>query len=454
MDNTLTIQQKIERIQRLIADRNYRQIREELEEDFAADVAELLNEMDPEDRVIVFRLLHKDQAADVFSYLDPPQRMDIVEAIRQSQLTAILEELSFDDLIDFLEEMPANIVRRVIDTSDDQQRKLINQFLNYPENSAGSLMTIEYVSLKKEMTVNDALAHIRATGPDKETIYTCYVLDNTRRLEGIISLRRLVLSEGHEAIGDLMHEDLLTVHTTEDQEEVAALFKKYDIITLPVVDTEERLVGIITIDDIVDVIEQENTEDFQVMAAMRPTDENYLDTNPFVLARRRIPWLLVLMISATFTGGIIGRYEALLSNVAILSTFIPMLMDSAGNAGCQSSTLIIRGLATGDVEFRDFFRVFRKEVAVSMIVGGAMVIVNGVRLFIQQMPVDIILSVSVALMATIVLAKLTGCTLPMIAKKLRLDPAIMAAPLITTVVDALSLIVFFKAASFFVQGLV
>ena len=454
MDNTLTIQQKIERIQRLIADRNYRQIREELEEDFAADVAELLNEMDPEDRVIVFRLLHKDQAADVFSYLDPPQRMDIVEAIRQSQLTAILEELSFDDLIDFLEEMPANIVRRVIDTSDEQQRKLINQFLNYPENSAGSLMTIEYVSLKKEMTVNDALAHIRATGPDKETIYTCYVLDNTRRLEGIISLRRLVLSEGHEAIGDLMHEDLLTVHTTEDQEEVAALFKKYDIITLPVVDTEERLVGIITIDDIVDVIEQENTEDFQVMAAMRPTDENYLDTNPFVLARRRIPWLLVLMISATFTGGIIGRYEALLSNVAILSTFIPMLMDSAGNAGCQSSTLIIRGLATGDVEFRDFFRVFRKEVAVSMIVGGAMVIVNGVRLFIQQMPVDIILSVSVALMATIVLAKLTGCTLPMIAKKLRLDPAIMAAPLITTVVDALSLIVFFKAASFFVQGLV
>jgi len=380
--------------------------------------------------------------------------MDIVEAIRQSQLTAILEELSFDDLIDFLEEMPANIVRRVIDTSDDQQRKLINQFLNYPENSAGSLMTIEYVSLKKEMTVNDALAHIRATGPDKETIYTCYVLDNTRRLEGIISLRRLVLSEGHEAIGDLMHEDLLTVHTTEDQEEVAALFKKYDIITLPVVDTEERLVGIITIDDIVDVIEQENTEDFQVMAAMRPTDENYLDTNPFVLARRRIPWLLVLMISATFTGGIIGRYEALLSNVAILSTFIPMLMDSAGNAGCQSSTLIIRGLATGDVEFRDFFRVFRKEVAVSMIVGGAMVIVNGIRLFIQQMPVDIILSVSVALMATIVLAKLTGCTLPMIAKKLRLDPAIMAAPLITTVVDALSLIVFFKAASFFVQGLV
>jgi len=454
MDNTLTIQQKIERIQRLIADRDYRQIREELEEDFAADVAELLNEMDPEDRVIVFRLLHKDQAADVFSYLDPPQRMDIVEAIRQSQLTAILEELSFDDLIDFLEEMPANIVRRVIDTSDEQQRKLINQFLNYPENSAGSLMTIEYVSLKKEMTVNDALAHIRATGPDKETIYTCYVLDNTRRLEGIISLRRLVLSEGHEAIGDLMHEDLLTVHTTEDQEEVAALFKKYDIITLPVVDTEERLVGIITIDDIVDVIEQENTEDFQVMAAMRPTDENYLDTNPFVLARRRIPWLLVLMISATFTGGIIGRYEALLSNVAILSTFIPMLMDSAGNAGCQSSTLIIRGLATGDVEFRDFFRVFRKEVAVSMIVGGAMVIVNGVRLFIQQMPVDIILSVSVALMATIVLAKLTGCTLPMIAKKLRLDPAIMAAPLITTVVDALSLIVFFKAASFFVQGLV
>jgi len=454
MDNTLTIQQKIERIQRLIADRDYRQIREELEEDFAADVAELLNEMDPEDRVIVFRLLHKDQAADVFSYLDPPQRMDIVEAIRQSQLTAILEELSFDDLIDFLEEMPANIVRRVIDTSDEQQRKLINQFLNYPENSAGSLMTIEYVSLKKEMTVNDALAHIRATGPDKETIYTCYVLDNTRRLEGIISLRRLVLSEGHEAIGDLMHEDLLTVHTTEDQEEVAALFKKYDIITLPVVDTEERLVGIITIDDIVDVIEQENTEDFQVMAAMRPTDENYLDTNPFVLARRRIPWLLVLMISATFTGGIIGRYEALLSNVAILSTFIPMLMDSAGNAGCQSSTLIIRGLATGDVEFRDFFRVFRKEVAVSMIVGGAMVIVNGIRLFIQQMPVDIILSVSVALMATIVLAKLTGCTLPMIAKKLRLDPAIMAAPLITTVVDALSLIVFFKAASFFVQGLV
>lgn len=434
----------------LLNEKKYARLKEELSDTYPMDVAEVFDELEPEQCIVLFRLLSKDQAAEVFSYLSTQRRKDIVSAININLLNHIFDELNFDDKIDFLSEMPANFAKNLIAASSDEERKLINQFLNYPENSAGSLMTIEYVDLTKNMSVRQALDRIKKIGVDKETIYTCYVLDDTRKLEGLVSLRRLVLSDESLIIGDIMHEDVVLAHTLDDQEEVAGLFKKYDLMTVPVVDNENRLVGIITIDDIVDVIEQENTEDFQKMAAMAPTDEEYLHTNVFTLAKRRIFWLLILMVSATFTGGIISHYEILLSSAVVLTTFIPMLMDSGGNAGSQSSTLIIRGIALGEIELRDWPKVLWKELRVSLIAGIAMAIVNYIRMvLLGQYSVAVMLTVSVTLICTIVVAKLIGSILPIIAKTLRMDPAIMAGPLITTIVDALSLIVFFSVASFF-----
>lgn len=413
----------------------------------AVDIAEVIDELDKKHSIILFRLLPKDKAADVFSYLSTQQRKDIVGAIHETKLTEIIEELYFDDMIDFLEEMPANVVKRILKASTEEERKLINQFLNYPENSAGSLMTIEYVDLKKEMTVKEALAHIKKTGVDKETIYTCYVLNASRKLEGIVSLRKLVLLEDHLLISDIMNEDLIYTTTLADQEEVASLFKKYDLITLPVVDTEHRLVGIITIDDIIDVIDQETTEDFQKMAAMEPNEEEYLLTGVFSLARKRIVWLLILMLSATFTGSIINRFEEVLQSVVILAASIPMLMDTAGNAGSQSSTLIIRGMALGEVGIDDYLKVFWKELRVSSVVGIVLALVNFGRMILLKNSVNVAITVSFTLGITIVMAKVVGGTLPMLAKKLKLDPAIMAGPLITTIVDALALIVYFNVAT-------
>lgn len=437
----------VEKIVQLIEEKRFVGLKEELKEMRSVDIAEIFEELDAKHCIIIFRLLSKDFAADVFAHLSSQQRKDIVAAIHETHLNDIVDELYFDDMIDFLEEMPANVVKRILATATDEERKLINQFLNYPENSAGSLMTIEYVDLKKEMTIKQALEHIKKTGVDKETIYTSYVLDEKRKLEGIISLRKLVLLDENLLIDDVMNEDYITTTTLADQEEVAILFKKYDLLTVPVVDKEGRLVGIITIDDIVDVIDQENTEDFQKMAAMEPTDEEYLVSNVFSLAKKRIVWLLLLMVTATFTEMIISGYEDILTAVAVLAASIPMLMDTAGNAGSQSSTLIIRGIALGEVQLTDYLKVFFKEFRVSLVVGIALAIVNFTRMLVLGNELSVSLTVSMTLLITIMMAKMVGGTLPIIAKKLKLDPAIMAGPLITTVVDVMALLVYFNIAS-------
>ncbi|MCC5911173.1 MAG: magnesium transporter [Clostridiaceae bacterium] len=437
-----------DKIIQLLEEKKFALLKQELKEMRAADIAEVFDELDKKNSVILFRLLAKDEAADVFSHLASHQQRDIVEAIHETHLDEIIEELFFDDMIDFLEEMPANVVKRVLASSTEEERKLINQFLNYPENAAGSWMTIEYVDLRKEMTVKQAMNHIKKIGLDKETIYTCYVLNNKRKLEGIVSLRKLVLFDDDLLIADVMNDDFIAGHTLDDQEEVASLFKKYDLLTLPIVDKEDRLVGIITIDDIIDVIDQETTEDFQKMAAMEPSEEEYLYSGTFALARRRIPWLLLLMVSATFTEGIIGRFEDILQAVAILAASIPMLMDTAGNAGSQSSTLIIRGMALGEIELEDYLKVFWSELRVSFVVGAALGLLNFLRMMIfVRAEIGFAITVSVTLVLTIMMAKVVGGTLPIAAKKMKLDPAIMAGPMITTIVDALALIVYFNIAS-------
>lgn len=412
------------------------------------DIAQLLEEMDEDSVLVVFRLLPKDMAVDVFSYMSYEQQQFIIESITDKEIKNIINKLFLDDTIELLEEMPANIVKKVLQNTSEARRKVINQLLRYPENSAGSIMTIEFVDLKKEMTILKALDHIKKTGIDKETIDICYVIDSNRKLEGSIPIRKLLLNSEEVIIGDIMDTSIKSVNTHDDQEEIATLFKKYDLVAMPVVDNENRLVGIITIDDVVDIIEREATEDFQKMAAMAPSEEEYLKTNVFVLARHRIPWLLVLMISATFTGGIIMKYQNLLESVAVLSSFIPMLMDTGGNAGSQSSTLIIRGLALGEIKLNDILKILWRELWIAIIVGVALALVNFVRVYFF-VNADLIISftVSVSLIFTVVLAKVVGGILPIIAKKINMDPAIMAGPLITTIVDAMALMAYFFVAN-------
>ncbi len=393
-------------------------------------------------------MLSKDLAVDVFANFSYEKQRDIIGLITDRELKEIINELYFDDMIDMIEEMPANVVKKILSHAKEEERSLINQFLKYPPDSAGSIMTIEYVELKKEMTVKDALRHIKETGLDKETVYTCYVTDKNRKLEGIVSLRKLVISDEDDTIKDIMNTDVIYVHTHDHQESVANVFIKYGFLALPVVDKENRLTGIITVDDIMDIMEQEATEDFQKMAALAPSEEAYLDTGVFTLARHRLPWLLVLMISATFTGRIMLKFESLLSSVVILSAFIPMLMDTGGNSGNQSSTLIIRGLATGEISISDWYKVLWKEFRISIIVGVILSLINLLRLIvIEKVAFTIAVIISLTTIVTVVSAKLVGGSLPIIAKKIGLDPAIMAGPLITTIVDALSLIVYFAIAS-------
>lgn len=435
------------RIRELLRGKQLVILREELKGCQPADVAEILDELNAKDAIIVFRLLPKEVAADVFSRISTERQMQISMMVNENELTEILDELYFDDKIDFLEEMPANVVKRILRNTSEAERKLINQFLNYPENSAGSLMTIEFIDLKKEMSVGDALEKIRRVGMDKETIYTCYAIDQERRLEGIVSLKDLVLAPSDKKIEDIMETDFVYVATYDDQEAVADVFKKYDLLSIPVVDQERRLVGIITVDDIVDVIEEENTEDFQRMAALNPSSEEYLSMGVIDLARKRITWLLFLMLSATFTGYIIRRFEDALQSVVALVSFIPMLMDTGGNAGSQSCTLIIRGIALGEIEFRDIWRIMWKELRVSILVGVVLAVVNFLRIYyLEHNSLLIALTVSLTVVLVVMVAKLIGGTLPIAAKRVGLDPAIMASPMITTIVDAIGLALYFSLA--------
>lgn len=439
---------KEERILELIEQKNYIELKKELVDMNEVDISEIFLDLDHYTSLLVFRILPKDIAVEVFSHFSAEQQANIIQSVSDSELKYILNELFFDDMIDLIEEMPANIVNKIIANSSAEERKLINQFLKYPVHSAGSLMTIEYVELKKNMTVKEALAHIKETGLSKETVYTCYVTDMNKKLEGIVSLRNLVVSDSDKIIADFLQEEIIFVGTHDDQEDVAGIFKKYSFMALPVVDKERRLTGIITFDDIMDVIEDEATEDFQRMAAMVPSENPYLESGVVELAKQRIPWLMILMIGATVTGGIITKFEGILSTVVVLTAFIPMLMDTAGNSGNQSSTLIIRGLATGDVEISDIVKVLWKEFRISLLVGISLASVNFAKnMLIDRVGLRVSLTVSTTVAITVMLAKMVGGTLPLIAKKLKLDPAIMAGPLITTLVDSLALMVYFGIAS-------
>ena len=441
--------QEMERIQQLLNSKHYIALIAELAEMNAVNVAEILDNENAANAVLLFRMLPKDLAAEVFALLSSEQQSAFISSITDKELGPILDELAFDDVVDLVEEMPANAVRKILLNSGEEERKLINQFLKYPPDSAGSLMTIEYVSLKKNMTVKQALDYIRETGLKKETIYTCYVTDANRVLEGIVSLKELVLAPEQECIENIFESECIYVNTHDDQESVIAVFKKYAFLALPVVDTEKRLIGIITVDDVMDVMEQEATEDFQIMAAMHPSEDAYLNTSVFQLARHRIGWLMLLMVSETFTGRIIEHYTELLATLTILTSFIPMLMDTGGNSGSQSSTLIIRGLATGEIKLRDWVKVLWKEFRIALMVGALL----GLTIFcksylLDRKPLLISASVGLTLVVTVMIAKLTGGLLPILAKRFRMDPAIMAGPLITTIVDAVSLMVYFKIAGF------
>lgn len=436
------------RIIDLIRQGKYEAARKEIVKMNVVDTAFLFEEISQEKLLIMFRILPKDLASDVFTHMTSELQKYVIDSITDKEAIGIIENLFMDDAVDFLEEMPSNVVKRILKNTDAKTRMVINQFLNYPEDSAGSIMTIEYVDLKKEMTVKQALDYIKKNGIDKETIYTCYVLNNNRILEGLISLRKLVLSDESTLIKDIMDTDLISINTHDDQEYVANLFKIYNYNVMPVADNENRLVGIITVDDIIDVIDQEATEDIQKMAAMQPSEKEYLKTDNWTLAKHRIPWLLILMISATFTGGIITKYQDAMQSVMILAAFIPMIMDTGGNSGSQSSTLVIRGLALGEIEPKDILKVLRKEVCISGIVGFTLTIVNFLRLyFIQKTDILVATTVVISLFFTVVLAKIVGSSLPMLAKRLGFDPAIMAGPLITTIVDAVALTIYFTTAT-------
>lgn len=438
----------MEKLIEYIEKKQFTRLKTELMNMQEADIAEFLEELDIKFAVLAFRLLPKEIAADVFSHLPPDLQYNLSILVQDDELVEIIDELYFDDMIDFLEEVPANVVKKILGNATETKRKLINQFLNYPDDSAGSLMTIEFVDLKKEMTVGEAMNRIRRIGLDKETIYTCYVINSFRVLEGIVSLKDLVLADPQKNIEDLMRtSDIIHVHTHDDQEEIADLFKKYDLLSLPVVDQEKRFVGIITIDDVVDVIEQETTEDFQRMAALEPSEEEYINAGIFGLARKRIVWLIILMFSATLTELILNTYQGALSSVVALTFFIPMLTGTGGNAGSQAATLVIRSITLGEIEFKDVFRVLWKEIRVGLVVGISLACLNFLRLkFVQGYIIKISLTVAMTMICTITLAAIMGGILPLIAKRIKLDPAIMASPLISTIVDASTLIIYFSFA--------
>lgn len=434
-------------IKELIAKNNLLKLSEYLQEINAVDIAATMTELSDRDLVLLFRILSKDLSAEVFSYLNKELQQRIIESINDREVTQIVDKLFLDDTVDFIEEMPAYVVKKVLRNTSSKKRELINQFLKYDDHSAGAMMTIEFVDLKEEMTLKEAIEHTRRTGMNKETIETCFIIDKERYLKGTLGLRELILSDESCYVHELMETNIISVKTNEDQEQVAQLFKTYDLVSMPVVDKENRLVGIITIDDVIDIIEQENTEDFQKMAAMEPNEEPYLKTSALSLAKHRIMWLLVLMISATVTGRIIQGFEEVIQSVVILASFIPMLMDTGGNAGSQSSTLIIRGLALGEITTNDYLKIMFKELRVGFIVAIVLAFVNFLRIVLfERVDMMVALTVCGSLFCTVIIAKVVGGLLPIIAKKLKFDPAIMASPLITTIVDAFALIIYFMLA--------
>lgn len=434
-------------LHQLVDEKKFRKLRSILEEMNEVDIAEFLEEVEIEKVVLIFRLLPKSLGAEVFACLEVDMQEHIINSMSDYELQKIVEELYIDDAVDMLEELPATVVRRVLANAKPDTRALINQFLQYPDDSAGSIMTAEYIGLKKNMTVEQSFAYIRKHGVDKETIYTCFVIDEKRHLEGIVTVKDLLLNDYSTRLEDIMDTNIIHAVTTDDQEAVAEAFNKYDLLSLPVVDHENRLVGIVTVDDIVDVMEQEATEDMEKMAAMLPSEKPYLKMSVFELAKNRTPWLLLLMFTSTVSALILTKYEAAFVMYPTLVTCVPMLTATGGNAGSQSSTTIIRAMSIGDVEISDVWRVLWKECRVSLLVGVILGVANYIRLVIMYPGEPLVCFViGISLVATVVMSKMLGCVLPVIAKKLKLDPAMMAAPLISTIVDALSLLIYFTIA--------
>ncbi len=439
----------------LAEQKKYPALRDILVTMIPADAAALFDELDEHLLPLLFRLLPKDMAAETFVEMEPDSQELLIRGFSDSELKDVVDELYVDDAVDLVEEMPANVVRRILRQADPETRKLINNILQYPDDCAGSLMTTEFVDLLPTMTVADAIKRIRRTGTDKETINICYVIDASRHLLGTVSIRTLILSEDDEVVSEIMEENVVSVGTLTDQEDATALFSKYDLTVLPVVDNENRLVGIITVDDALDVLETETTEDIEIMGGVTPTDKPYLKTSTWETFKARFPWLLLLMISATFTGQIIASFENALAAATVLTAYIPMLMDTGGNSGSQASVTVIRGISLNDIEFSDFFRVVWKEIRVAVLCGTALAAVNFVKLLLidgmlfhnEAITVPVAAVICLTMVCTILCAKLVGCTLPMLAEKLGFDPAVMSSPFITTIVDALSLLIYFRFAT-------
>ncbi|MFV0497341.1 MAG: magnesium transporter [Candidatus Fimivivens sp.] len=439
----------------LIDEKKFLQVRRIIQDMNVVDFAEAIGEYAQDPRVLLlFRLLPKEMAAEVFAYLTRDLQQRIVEGVTDKELSGILGELFMDDTVDFLDEMPASIVKRVIKISDPNIRRQINLMLMYPEASAGSLMTIEFMEVDRNWNVKRAISEVRRQSEEKESITLLFVTNARRKLEGAVQLRDVLAAQDHEMIGDIMERDVMSVKTHDDQADVAEIFKKYDMYTLPVVDNENRLVGIITLDDVVDVMEEETTEDIYKMAAMAPIEDGYMQTGPFTLARKRVVWLMVLMVSATFTGLIIQNYNDALTANILLSSAIPMLMDTSGNAGSQASVSVIRSLVLGEIKASDILAVIWKEFRVGLIAGTCVAVLNYIRIILLFHDAAVAMIVSITIFCTVVAAKIVGCTLPIIATKLKMDPALMASPMITTIVDALALLVYFNVAMRLLPGIV
>lgn len=432
----------------LLHNRKWQELKNILNEMNEQDIAELFMELEERDLTLIYRLLPKELAAEVFVNMEPEYQELLITAFSDSELREVLDELYVDDAVDMIEEMPATLVKRILRHTDPDTRKKINEILKYPEDSAGSIMTIEYVDLKRSMTVADAFTRIRRTGVDKETIYTCYVTDSKRKLKGYVTVKDLLLADENAEIRDIMERNVISVSTMEDKEVVTEVFQKYDLVVLPVVDKEGRLVGIITVDDAIDVLQEEITEDMELMAGITPTDKPYLKMSVFENFKKRIPWLMLLMVSATFTEKIITHFEGVLTTCVALTAFIPMLTGTCGNCGNQSSSTIIRGISLGEIEFRDTLKVVLKEFLIALVCGVALAIVNFAKLMIfDDIGWQMALVVSVTMIAAVVFAKVVGSILPVIAKKIGFDPAVMSSPFISTIVDAVTLLIYFAIAS-------
>ncbi|MCI8404502.1 MAG: magnesium transporter [Clostridia bacterium] len=431
-------------IETLLKNKKYSSLRDVLSAVNEADIAVIFGQIPPDSLPLLFRLLPKDLAADTFALMDTDSQELLIRGFSDNEIKEVFDELYVDDAADIVEEMPANVVKRILKNTDPNMRQMINEILKYPEDSAGSLMTTDYISLRPQMTVDDAIKRIRRTINDAETIYTCYITDENRHLLGYLSVKNLLLARQEDKICDIMDKTIVCVHTLDDKEDVAKEMNRYDFVTMPVVDDEGRLVGIVTFDDAIDVMQEETTEDIERMAAISPTEESYFKTSDIKHAKNRILWLLILMLSAAITGTILSKYEEACSAIPVLVSFIPMLMSTGGNCGSQSSTMIIRGMSVDEIKLKDFFRVVFTELRVSIIISVVLSLVNGVRIWLMEGSFKIAAAVSISIVGIVIISQFIGCALPMLAKRCRLDPAVMAAPLITTIVDAASILIYFS----------